>query len=78
MNSAANALLGEIESYCRSSGIAESTFGKLVVNDGKLCTRLREGKNVTLDTADRIKSYIHEHQPAQGKTPSGVLKGTKR
>ncbi|WP_428103314.1 hypothetical protein [Candidatus Rariloculus sp.] len=68
MNSAANALLGEIESYCRSSGIAESTFGKLVVNDGKLCTRLREGKNVTLDTADRIKSYIHEHQPGQ---PSG-------
>ncbi len=62
MNSATTALLGEIEAYCRSSGIAESTFGKLVVNDGKLCTRLREGKNVTLDTADRIRAFIHEHQ----------------
>ncbi len=62
MNSATGALLDEIEAYCRMSGIAESTFGKIVVNDGKLCSRLREGKNVTLDTADRIRTFIKEHQ----------------
>lgn len=62
MNSATSALLDEIETYCRLSGIAESTFGKLVVNDGKLCSRLREGKNVTLDTAERIRTFIQEQQ----------------
>ncbi len=75
MNSATNALLGEIEAYCRLSGIAESTFGKQVVNDGKLCARLREGKNVTLDTADRIRTFIHEHQQP-GATDTGDKAGT--
>ena len=75
MNSATDALLGEIETYCRISGIAESTFGKLVVNDGKLCARLRDGKNVTLDTADRIRSFINERQQPHA-TDSGVKTGT--
>lgn len=74
MNSATDALLVEIEMYCRMSGIAESTFGKVVVNDGKLCARLREGKNVTLDTADRIRTFIQEHQQPRA-TDSGERAG---
>jgi hypothetical protein len=62
-HSAAGSLLEEIESYCRLTGIAESTFGRQAVNDGKLCVRLRAGKDVTLDTAAKIRSYISEHQP---------------
>src|SRR5690606_41920923 len=58
MISTADSLLGEIESYCRRSGIAESTFGKLAVNDGKLCVRLRNGKDVTLETAAKIRDFI--------------------
>ena len=50
MHSEASILLQQIESFCRRSGIAESTFGREVVNDGKLCTRLRDGRNVTLET----------------------------
>jgi hypothetical protein len=42
--------------------MAESTFGRQVVNDGKLCARLRNGKNVTLDTAERIRSFISLNQ----------------
>ena len=30
-------LLEKIEDFCRKANIAESTFGYLVVNDGKLC-----------------------------------------
>lgn len=75
MNNAGNALLGEIQSYCRASGIAESTFGRRAVNDGKLCARLREGKNVTLETAERIRRFIKEQQPP--RTPaSGHRAGT--
>jgi hypothetical protein len=61
--SAAGSLLGEIESFCRATGIAESTFGRQVVNDGKLCVRLRNGKDVTLETAVRIRDYIEGNQP---------------
>ena len=30
--------------------MAESTFGRRAVNDGKLVHRLREGKRITIDT----------------------------
>ena len=35
------ALLADIEAFCRVQGIAESTFGRQVVNDGKFVGRLR-------------------------------------
>ena len=67
MQSAADFLLHEIEAFCRHSGIAESTFGRQAVNDGKLCVRLRDGKDVTLETANRIRAFISERQTG----PSG-------
>jgi SAM-dependent methyltransferase len=57
------ALLKEIEAYCQHTGIAESTFGRHAINDGKLCSRLRAGKNVTLATAERVRTYIVENGP---------------
>ena len=56
-------LLLEIEQFCRRTGMAESTFGRLAVNDGKLCMRLRSGRDVTLETANKIKNFINENQP---------------
>src|SRR5690606_21856734 len=41
-------------------------FGRLAVNDGKLCSRLRSGKDVTLETADRIRSFISENRSTHG------------
>ena len=35
-------ILGEIREFCRATQTAESTFGRLVVNDGKLVSRLRD------------------------------------
>jgi hypothetical protein len=82
---AADSLLGEIELFCRLTGIAESTFGRQVVNDGKLCVRLRDGKDVTLDTAARVRRYISEHQPqpangaalADHTTEGGIIMSDK-
>lgn len=51
-------LLAEISAYCRYAGMAESTFGRRVVNDGKLVTRLRYGGRVTTHTAERVRSFI--------------------
>ena len=51
-------LLAEIENYCRDNGIAETTCGLQAVNDGKLCHRLRNGKSVTLATAEKIRTFL--------------------
>jgi hypothetical protein len=49
----AEQILGEIRDYCRQTRTAESTFGRLVVNDGKLVSRLRDGARITTGTLDR-------------------------
>ena len=54
----AQELLQEISDYCRHTGLAESTFGRRAVNDGKLTARLRNGGRITTDTLDRIRSFI--------------------
>lgn len=58
---AIDGLLDEIRVFCRRAGIAETTFGRLAVNDGKLVARLRNGRRVAADTRERIRRYILEH-----------------
>ena len=61
-------LLREISDFCRQQGLAESTFGRLVVNDGKFVNRLREGGAVTSQTLERVRNYISKGTP---KTRNG-------
>jgi SAM-dependent methyltransferase len=64
------ALLRDIAEYCRGAGIAESTFGRLAVNDGKLVGRLRLGGRVTTDTLERVRAFIaREPCPAVNGVP---------
>jgi hypothetical protein len=58
MQSSTSILLQEIKDYCQQSGMAESTFGRHAINDGKLCARLRNGKGITLATAERVQAYM--------------------
>jgi hypothetical protein len=57
----AQQLLQEISDYCRQAGLAESTFGRRAVNDGKLASRLRNGGRITTDTLDRIHGFMAAH-----------------
>src|SRR3569832_953566 len=50
--------LQEIGDFCRRQGLAESTFGRRAVNDGKLASRLRNGGRITTDTLERIRSFM--------------------
>ena len=64
-------LLQEIADFCRQAQLAETTFGRRAVNDGKLVGRLREGGRITTDTLDRVRGFIAEHRlPSAG---DGVL-----
>src|ERR1043165_9475375 len=57
-----DAILQEISDFCRQVGLAESTFGRRAVNDGKLASRLRNGGRITTDTLDRIRGFMASHR----------------
>src|SRR5262249_7153064 len=57
-----DAILREISDFCRQTGLAESTFGRRAVNDGKLASRLRNGGRITTDTLDRIRAFMAENR----------------
>ncbi len=63
----AEQLLGEIADYCRSVGMAESTFGRRAVNDGKLVGRLRIGGRVTMETVERVRTFMSEHRSIESR-----------
>jgi SAM-dependent methyltransferase len=51
-------LLDSISEFCRRVGMAESTFGRRVVNDGKFVSRLRDGARITPETLERVSTYL--------------------
>jgi hypothetical protein len=60
------ALLTEISGFCRRVGMAESTFGRLAVNDGKLVSRLRFGGRVRDKTVERVRAFIDREKQGGG------------
>lgn len=70
----AQELLQEISDYCRTTGLAESTFGRRAVNDGKLATRLRHGGRITTETLDRIRSFMASNRDASTARPSVITR----
>ncbi len=55
------ALVETIAEFCRHNDIAESTFGRRAVNDGKFVARLRDGGRITPETLERISRFMSEH-----------------
>jgi hypothetical protein len=72
----AQELLQEISDYCRQTGLAESTFGRRAVNDGKLTNRLRNGGRITTDTLDRIRSFMDTNRGPQPYARPAVVQRT--
>src|SRR6202048_5286023 len=68
----ADQILGEIRDYCRATRTAESTFGRRVVNDGKLVSRLRDGARITTGPPDKARAYLPEYRGASPSAPSAL------
>src|SRR5882757_2896389 len=51
-------LLDSISEFCRRAGMAESTFGRRAVNDGKFVSRLRDGARITPETLERVSTFL--------------------
>ena len=52
-------LLTAVIEFCQEYKMAESTFGRKAVNDGKFVSRLRTGARVTPETFEKVKKFIH-------------------
>jgi hypothetical protein len=52
-------LLHSISEFCRRANMAESTFGRRAVNDGKFVARLRDGARITPETLDRVSAFLN-------------------
>jgi SAM-dependent methyltransferase len=51
-------LLDSIAEFCRRANMAESTFGRRAVNDGKFVSRLRDGARITPETLERVSEFL--------------------
>src|SRR5271163_2674698 len=71
-------ILGEIRDFCRATHTAESTFGRLVVNDGKLVSRLRDGARITTGTLDKVRAYLSEHRSEPAVSSDKLAPQAKR
>src|SRR5258707_15366543 len=65
-------ILSQITEFCRQADMAETTFGRRAVNDGKLVHRLREGKRITIDRLGRIQAFIAAATPGGVPPPRGL------
>ncbi|MEE9299869.1 MAG: hypothetical protein V3V17_01945 [Alphaproteobacteria bacterium] len=69
-------LIRDIERFCHDGGVAESTFGRRAVNDGKLLSRLRSDRGVTTRTIARVRAFLHDNasptpgEPAEPSRPA--------
>ena len=52
-------LLTAVIEFCKKYKMAESTFGRKAVNDGKFVSRLRTGARVTPETFEKVKKFIN-------------------
>jgi hypothetical protein len=53
-----SALIARIERYCAKHDLKETMFGFRAANDGKLMSRLRAGRTITVATLDLIEAQL--------------------
>src|SRR5476649_1647254 len=68
-------ILKDVGDFCRRAAMAESTFGRLAVNDGKLIARLRGGGRITTTTLNRIRAFMNSATAAARSAASAAMNG---
>ncbi|NKB29205.1 MAG: hypothetical protein GKR99_17275 [Rhodobacteraceae bacterium] len=66
-------LVKAIDAFCEKFGIAQSTFGRLAVNDGKLVGRINKGSWISPATQARVEKFMQKAEKGEV-----VLRGRPR
>lgn len=67
MSTSQDILLRDVEAFLTTTGMAASVFGERIMNDRHLVRKLRNGREVKITTADRIRAFITEHRSEKPK-----------
>lgn len=69
-------LLSEVEAFLAHTGMPNTTLGALALRDPSFVANLRAGRNITLRTADRVRTFMRGWKPVRatpkrrGRPPS--------
>tara|TARA_B100000497_G_C7672271_1_gene405776 strand:+ start:339 stop:1769 length:1431 start_codon:yes stop_codon:yes gene_type:complete len=58
-------LVEAINAFCEKFGIAQSTFGRLSVNDGKLVNRISKGSWISPTTEERVQEFMKKAEKGE-------------
>lgn len=61
MMTAHEAFLSDVESFLASSGMPPARFGKDAIGDPNFVRNLRNGRSPSLNTSDRVRSFMLEY-----------------
>jgi hypothetical protein len=67
-------LLDSISEFCRRANMAESTFGRRAVNDGKFVARLRDGARITPETLERVSEFLTTQGVTAPQSPPELIR----
>lgn len=62
----------EIKDAAAQLGITPGTLCNYAVGNGSLWKRLKSGRDVTLETVDKVRAYIRDNQPPAAKEHEGT------
>lgn len=65
-------LLSEVNDFLSETGMGPSYFGKAASGNSELVKRLRDGRSIRLDTADRVRAFMKEKRKQRGTTAEEV------
>lgn len=60
--------LSDIETYLVQSSMTATVFGRQACGNPNFVFRLRDGRDVTLATVDRVRRFMAENPPPAGET----------
>jgi hypothetical protein len=54
-------LITEIEAFVSRTGLAETTLGGRAVKDSRFVSRLRAGRDVTINSVERMRAFMRSY-----------------
>ena len=69
MTSSRELLLTEIEAFLKRHDMKPTVFGRACLNDGHLVRLLRNGKDISLSRADKIRRFMAEKDEIEAAPP---------
>lgn len=65
-------LLCRVEQFLNRTGMAPTRFGREVMGEASLVSRLKDGRSLSLRNANKVISFIQEHENSTTPSPEAA------